>query len=140
MGNEDAVATAHGLVDANLFDFARPIRINYSASSITGAPLVSYQDAELDLNFQGEDITRIETSMGELVTVTLQTVPDAFTRTFTLIVPAIRLAAGEQAEFETLAMETTDRSSAFVGPRGAAGVLQVYRVHQLRGSAQHVDF
>ena len=140
MKHEDAAATANVLFDANLFDIAGPIRINYSSSSITGVPLVSYKDSELDLNFQGPDITHIETSVGELVTVTLQVVPDAFARAITLIVPTIRLATGEQAEFNTFAIETTDRSGAFVPPPGPAGVLQTYQVYQLRGSAQHVTF
>lgn len=140
MGYEDEATIAKQLADANLFDIAAPIRINYSRSSITGVPLLSYKDAELDLNFQGDDITRIQTSMGELVTVTLETIPDAFTRTFTLVVPAIRVVRGEQAEFNTLAVETSDRSGAFVPPPGAAGVLQTYQVYQLRGSAQHVEF
>lgn len=140
MGYEDEATIAKQLADANLFDIAAPIRINYSRSSITGVPLLSYKDAELDLNFQGDDITRIQTSMGELVTVALETIPDAFTRTFTLVVPAIRVVRGEQAEFNTLAIETSDRSGAFVPPPGAAGVLQTYQVYQLRGSAQHVEF
>lgn len=140
MTYEDGPAIAQELFDANLFDIAGPIRINYSSSSITGAPLLSYKDSELDLNFQGDDITRTQTSQGELVTVTLQVVPDAFTRTITLIVPTIRVTSGEQAEFSTLAIETTDRSGAFVPPPGPAGVLQTYQVYQLRGSAQHVTF
>ena len=140
MEHEDAAAVANQLFEANLFDITGPIRINYSSSSIRGVPLVSYKDAELDLNFQGEDITRLETSVGELVTVTLQSVPDAFARTMTVMVPTIRLAAGDQAEFNTLAIETTDRSGAFVPPPGPAGVLQTYQVFQLRGSAQHVNF
>src|SRR4029450_7218978 len=94
MGYEDPTAVANQLFDATLFDIAGPIHVNYSSSSITGAPLVSYKDAELDLNFQGDDITRVETSLGELVTVTLQTGPDAVTRTFTLIVPTIRVPHG----------------------------------------------
>ena len=140
MGYENPTAVANQLFDATLFDITGPIRVSYSSSSITGAPLVSYKDAELDLNFQGDDITRVETSLGELVTVTLQTVPDAFTRTFTLIVPTIRVPHGGQAEFDTLGIETTDRSGAFVAPPGPAGVLQAYQVHQLHGNAQQVDF
>jgi hypothetical protein len=139
MNPEDA-AIANQLLDANLFEIVGPIRINYSSSSITGAPLVSYKDSELDLNFQGEEITRIQTSVGELITVTLEMVPDAFTRTITLMVPTIRLTTGEQAEFNTFAIETTDRSGAFVPPPGPAGVLQTYQLYQLRGSAQHVVF
>ena len=140
MEYEDAAATATQLFDANLFDIVGPIHINYSSSSITGVPLLSYKDAELDLNFQDQDITRVDTALGELVTVTLEDVADAFTRTITLIVPAIRVASGEQAEFTTLAIETTDRSGAFVPPPGPAGVLQTYLVHQVRGSGQHVQF
>jgi hypothetical protein len=131
---------ASQLFDANLFDIVGPIRINYSSSSITGVPLLSYKDADLDLNFQDDEITRVDTSLGELVTVTLENVVDAFIRTVTLVVPRIRLAQGEEEEFDTLAIETTDRSGAFVPPPGPAGVLQTYRVHQVHGTAQRVEF
>ena len=140
MGYEDPTAITNQLFYATQFDIAGPIHVNYSSSSIAGVPLVSYKDAELDLNFQGDDITRVETSLGELVTVTLQTVPDDFTRTFTLIVPTIRVPHGGEAEFDTLGIQTADRSSSFVGPLGTAGVLQTYQVHQLHGNAQQVDF
>jgi len=72
------------------------------------------------------------------VTVTVQIVPDALVRTMTLIVPTVRLSAGEELDLETIVIETTDRSSAFVPPPGPAGVLQTYRIHQLRGNAQYV--
>src|SRR5205085_641244 len=52
MEQQDAAAIANHLFDANLFDLTAPIRINYSSSSIRGVPLVSYKDADLDLNFQ----------------------------------------------------------------------------------------
>ena len=81
-------------------------------------PLVSYKDADLDLNFQDDEITRIQTAQGELVTVTLDNVVDAFTRTFTLVVPSIRLPRGQEVEFTTLGVETTDRSGAFVPAPG----------------------
>ena len=138
---QDATAIANQLVDANLFDITGPIRINYSSSSIIrGVPLVSYNDADLDLNFQDDEITRIQTPLGELVTVTLDNQVDAFTRTFTLVVPSIRLPRGQQVEFTTLGFETTDRSGAFVPAPGPSGVLQTYQVYQLRGTAQHVEF
>jgi hypothetical protein len=138
--SRDSEAIAKQLVDANLFDIAGPIRIDYSSTSITGVPLVSYKDADLDLNFQDGEITRIQTPQGELVTVTLDNVVDAFTRTFTLIVPSIRLHRGQTVEFTTLGFETTDRSGAFVPAPGPSGVLQTYQVYQLRGTAQHVEF
>jgi hypothetical protein len=140
MEQQDATAIANQLVDANLFNITGPIRINYSSTSITGVPLVSYKDADLDLNFQDDEITRIQTAQGELVTVTLDNVVDAFTRTFTLVVPSIRLPRGQEVEFTTLGFETTDRSGAFVPAPGPSGVLQTYQVYQLRGTAQHVEF
>ena len=134
-------AIANQLLDANLFDITGPIRINYSSSSIkAGVPLVSYNDADLDRNFQDDEITRIPTALGELVTVTLDNVVDAFTRTFTLVVPSIRLPRGQEVEFTTLGVETSDRSGAFVPPPGPSGVLQTYQVYQLRGTAQQVEF
>src|SRR4051794_26726004 len=109
MEQQDAAAIANHLFDANLFDLTAPIRINYSSSSIRGVPLVSYKDADLDLNFQDDEITRVQTAQGELVTVTLDSTVDAFTRTFTMVVPSIRLPRGQGVEFTTLGVETTDR-------------------------------
>ena len=140
MEQQDATAIVNQLVDANLFDITGPIRINYSSSSIRGVPLVSYKDADLDLNFQDDEITRIQTPQGELVTVTLDNQVDAFTRTFTLVVPSIRLPRGQEVEFTTLGVETSDRSGAVVPPPGPSGVLQTYQVSQLRGTAQQVEF
>ncbi|MGH2707230.1 MAG: hypothetical protein ACRDJG_12935 [Actinomycetota bacterium] len=128
------------LEDANLFNITGPIVINYSTSSIAGVPLFSYKDAELDLNFNGDDITRVDSLLGELVTVTLENVVDAFIRTFTLLVPKIRLCMGDQVPFDTLGIETIDRSGAFTLPPGPTGVLQTYRAHQLQGVAEAVVF
>jgi hypothetical protein len=140
MTDQNATAIAVQLFDANLFDIVGPIHVNYTSSSITGTPRVSYQDAELDLSFEGDEITRIQTQLGEVVTVTLENSVDAFIRTFTLIVPTIRLTHGGETEFDTLGIETTDRTNALVIPSRATGPMQTYRVHQLHGSAQQAEF
>ena len=140
MTTDEARAVASTLVDANLFEIVGPIRINYSSSSINGLPHLSYKDAELDIQVQGDDITRIESLGAEWVTVSLQNLPDAFIRTFTLLVPTIRVKPGGETEFDTLGIEATDRSGSFVPAPGPAGVLQTFRVHQLHGNAQQVDF
>ena len=57
-----------------------------------------------------------------------------------LLVPTVRLTRGAVVDFETIAFETTDTSGAFVPAPGPEGVLQTYRIHQLRGSAQEVVF
>ncbi len=127
-------------VDANQFTIEGPIRISYSRSSISGDPLVSYKDAQVDLNFRGDkEIIRTTTEAGELVAFVTLNAVDAFLRTFTLVVPTVRLTSrSEQAEFTTLAYETTDRSLAFTLPPGPTGVLMTYRVFQLSGTAEFV--
>ena len=133
-----AVATSEHLGEANEFNITGPIVISYSRTSFTGVPLFSYKDAELDLNFSGDGITQEDTPLGEIVTVALEnTVPvDVPRRTFTLLVPKIRLRMGDQASFDTLGIETVDSSAAFAvsNPR----VQQSYRLHQLQGVAMIV--
>jgi hypothetical protein len=115
MSQEPEVETTSTQVEeATLFTVTGPIVIRYSRSSIAGEPQFSYQDGELDLSFSGEDIARENTPLGEIVTVTLENVPDGFVRTFTLLVPNIRLFVGDQSPFDTLGIETIDRSVAFV--------------------------
>lgn len=133
------VSTHEQLAEANEFTITGPIVIGYSRTSFAGVPLFSYKDAELDLNFSGEDITRQDTPLGELVTVTLENlVPaDGPLRTFTLLVPKIRLRMGDQVSFDTLGIETIDSSAGFGPPTPSA--LQTYRSHQLQGVATIVN-
>jgi hypothetical protein len=133
---QTAVTNQSQLGEANQFNISGPIVINYSATSIAGVPTFSYKDAERDLQFSGDQVTRIDAPVGEFVTVTLETVADAFVRTFTLVVPKIRLSMVDQVDFETLGIVTVNLTG-LVPP---AGVLQTYQVHQLRGVAQIVSF
>ncbi len=135
-----AVTTSEQFGEANQFNVTGPIVISYSRTSFTGVPQFSYKDAELDLNFSGDDITRRDTPLGEIVTVTLENlVPvDGPLRTFTLLVPKIRLRRVDQVSFDTLGIETIDSSAGFAPPSPRA--LHAYRSHQLQGVAVIVDF
>lgn len=126
--------------EANDFDISGPIVIGYGRTSFGGGPTFSYRDAQLTLSFSRDEITRTDSPVGELVTVTLEEVPDAFVRTFTLVVPKIHLTMGPEADFNTVGIETTDRSQAHTLPPGPLGVLQSYRLHELHGVARLVDF
>jgi hypothetical protein len=138
MPGQNPASVVDQLVDANQFYIDAPILVHYDSTSLNGQPLLTYRDTEHDLHFSGEEVTRATTSIGELVTVTLDDVPDAFTRTFTLVVPLVRTRTQDEVEFAALGIETTHRSGAFVPPPGPAGVLQTYRVHQLSGVARFV--
>ncbi len=136
-----AAAVPQQVGEPNLFDLTgRNVAINYSTTSLTGEPRFHYQDEERDLNFAGGEIATMDSPPGTLVTVTLANIPDARIVTLTLVVPKIRLVHRRPVRFATLAVETTDRSGAFVPPPGPTGVLQTYRVLRLRGVAQEVDF
>jgi len=126
------------LEEANHFEFTGPIVVSYSRSSITGGPRLSYHDGEQERSFADDDITQLDTAVGELVTVTLQHVPDAFVRTFTLVVPTVKVTRTGSVEFDAVGIETVDRSGSLVPSAGPAGVLQTYHVHDLRGAAQLV--
>ena len=141
MSEEPGAVTAYEqAAEANQFNVTGPIVISYSRTSFVGVPQLSYKDGERDLNFSGDDITREDTPLGEIVTVTLENlVPvDGPLRTFTLLVPKTRLSMGNPVSFDTLGIETIDSSAGF-GPQ-SPGVLQVYRSHQLQGIAVLVNF
>lgn len=53
------------LEEANQFNVTGPIMISYSTTSFTGLPQFSSKDAELDLNFSGDGITRKDTPLGQ---------------------------------------------------------------------------
>ena len=136
----EAVSTASRRGEANRFETTGPIIINYSRTSFGGVPLLSYSDGERTLNFSGSEIARVDVAVGELVTVTLEDVVDAFVRTVTILFPKIQLERSSEVEFDAVGVETVDRSLAFVGSPGPEGVLQTYRLHDLHGVAQLVDF
>ena len=137
----EGVRTMTGLADANLFEISGPIVISYATSQLhrRAAAFLRRRRADAQL-LRDWGFTRTEVLGGELVTVTIEEVIDAFVRTFTVLVPRITVSRGEQIEFDALGIETIDRSRAFVPAPGPAGVLQTYQVHDLRGVAQAVAF
>ena len=62
MASQDATTTSDMPVDANTFDVDGPIRAQFSSSSIRGIPLMSYEDAGLNLTFEGDKITQAKTA------------------------------------------------------------------------------
>lgn len=135
---EETTTTPTQLGKANQFTISGPIAINYATTSFTGEPRFSYKDAQLDLHFSGDEITRQDTPLGELVTVTLEDLSpvDGPRRTFTLLVPTVRLNMGGQVSFDTLGIETVQSGPRIVSPRA----LQTYSSHQLGGVAEVLDF
>lgn len=128
-------------VDANLFNVEScGVAISYSKSSITGDPRFSYTDKDQSLGFSGSEIRVEPSEIGDLVTVTIETVPDLRTVTVTLLVPTVNVPQfGTEEDFKTVAIFTTHRSS-IAGPSVIEGQLKTYNCLDVEGTAQHVIF
>jgi len=122
----------------NLFDLeGHDTKIKYATTSITGAPLFNYEHKDQSREFLGDAIRVLPTPIGSLVTVTLEIVPDLHTVTLTLLLPAVNLVDGHDAEVRTEAILTTARTS-IAGAGLVKGQVQTYDTVKLEGTAQIV--
>jgi hypothetical protein len=129
----------HNFTRANLFELGGGfIHVTFSSTSVLGGPILSYRDPQRSLSFQGEDIASEETPLGELITVTLEAIPDARTVTFTLILPIVTVmsqSAGTQIQVP--GVTTTDLTTrTTTGPQ--LGPQKLYEVVNLQGTAQSI--
>jgi len=123
---------------ANLFELqCDGVQITYSTTSFAGPPQFSYDGPEGDLSFSGNVIETLESALGGEVTVTLESVPDLHTITLTLLLPSIRMPEDGDADFDTLAIKTTNHTTIAGPPTGPA---QSYEAVTLHGVAKSVDF
>jgi len=124
---------------ANLFELSGDdIQVTYSASSFTGRPLFSYRDGSLNRQFSGEDIRSVKAEIGELLTVTLEQIPDLRTVTFTLILPVVTvLPASVGTHIQVPGIITTTQTT-IAGP--LLGPEKTYAQVTLKGTAQVVAF
>jgi hypothetical protein len=113
------------------------IELTYEETSITGEARFTYRDGGQEILRSGDEIHREETSIGALVTIELEAVPDRQTVKLTLLIPIITLRNGE-AKFETLAIETTEQTT-IGGPGIPSGPLQSYRTRTLHGTGRFLE-
>jgi hypothetical protein len=108
----------------------------FSTTSITGEPLLQYQDACRQVSARGEEIRQVETELGTLVTITLEPDADAGELLFTVLIPRAQLTeVGRELHIETLAFLTRSRFA-----RGPAADVQLQSslCMRLKGSATFV--
>ena len=113
------------------------VQIHYSATSIAGVPLLTYQANEQTRSFRGDEIRVQQTELGDTVTVTLEVVPDLHTVTLTLLIPAVNVGKDNASRIATQAIRTTSRTS-IGGPRLVQGQIQLYEALALEGTAKSV--
>ncbi len=114
------------------------VELRYDATSITGEPQFQYRDGEREVSRCGDEVRLLEAEIGTLVTIELEAVPDLHVVDLSVLLPSINLSDGDE-EFETLAIETTNRSN-IGGPSMLTGALQTYRSQTLRGTARLLEF
>jgi hypothetical protein len=124
---------------ANLFELSGDdIQVTYSSSSFAGPPLFSYRDGSINRQFSGEDIRSVQSEIGELLTVTLEQIPDLRTVTFTLILPVVTVLPASAGTHIQVPGITTTTQTTIAGP--LLGPEKTYSQVSLKGTAQVVVF
>lgn len=126
-----------GYTRANLFELSSgTIQVTYSTTSILGGPIFSYRNSTLSRSFRGEEIRIENSAIGDIVTVTLETIPDLRTVTFSLVVPVVTVMTQSSGTRIKVLGITTTTPTMIAGP--PPGPQQLYSAVYLRGSAQFI--
>ncbi|MDF2758945.1 MAG: hypothetical protein K0R44_388 [Thermomicrobiales bacterium] len=134
-------AIAATVVMPDDFDFGtddEQVSVTYTTYGFAGPSLTYHNEADPTEvgTYTGAQVRTAQSELGDLVTVTLEEIPDAQRRTLTLFVPAIYLdadKAGDGINVETLVVWTTNRE----GPL-ARDQVQTYEERRVSGTAKWV--
>ena len=114
--------------------------INYDSSSLNGKAVLSISHEGSDYWFTGDQIWVNETSMGRLVTVTIDMAFDGFSDELSFIIPDVNMTGnGESIAFDSNLIESHIRTS-IGGPRLVKGVIQQNSFNALNCTASAVNF
>jgi len=113
------------------------LQVTLSTSSFAGPPQFTYHDAREARQFTGEEITFEDTVFGRIASVTLTSIPDLGTTTFSLVLPAVNLPAGGARPISTIGITAVHRTTIAGPPPGQSTTVQVTH---LTGTADDVDF
>jgi len=112
------------------------ITITYDLTSFSGQPLLAYQKEGKQLTFMGENIRKLDSEIGQLVSVDIGYIPDLARITLTILIPIIN-HEGAEVPFRTEAIITQHLTS-IAGPAMVKGPLQVYAIESLEGKARFI--
>ncbi|HLJ30675.1 MAG TPA: hypothetical protein VKY85_28475 [Candidatus Angelobacter sp.] len=132
-------ANSKQVVKPNVYDLKSDhLHVTYSTTGRNGQPNFSYQDGGQTLSFKGNEIRQEKSEIGTLVTVTIRRTVDAGSTTFTLLVPAVRLAESAPVQIHTIGITTAHKFS--VVPAMNLGQTELYTTTELSGTAAMVLF
>jgi hypothetical protein len=123
--------------EANMFTLhGRHMSVSFSATSITGQPLLYFKDRHREVSAWGREIRQVESELGTLVTITLEPDADAGEFLFSMLLPRVTLTElGAEETIRTVGFFTRTR----LPPRLPASTqLQTYDTVDLKGTATFV--
>lgn len=132
---------AQNVEQANLFELSNrshSILITYSSTSVDGKPQLSYRDKNISRTFLGQEIRFDDTKIGQLITVTLEAVPDLRTVTFTLVLTRVNVLPQSGGTLIRVPGILTTTYMTIAGQ--GLGAERTYSVVNLWGTAQFVVF
>jgi hypothetical protein len=115
------------------------ISITYLPVGAGGLSHLQYQDPQRTLNFNGDQIRKVDVpDIGSVVSVTLTLTVDSGSTTFSVLIPKTTLPSttGASAQIRTEGITTVHRFS--LVPAFNLGQDELYTVTPLRGSASNV--
>ena len=116
---------SHPTYQPNQYDlFSKRVHVTYATTGIDGKPRLTYLDKGSARSFAGDQIRLEETSIGRLVSVTLEVVPDLHTISFSFLLPMLNIE--REAHVVTEGVYTTARSS-IGGPALVKGEFYQFR-------------
>ncbi|MBS0424399.1 MAG: hypothetical protein JSR71_08245 [Proteobacteria bacterium] len=124
-------------VEPNMYVLSgKNIHVSYSTSGFDGKPHFTYQDLHQTHSFSGDQIRRVETEIGTIVSVTTRLTIDSGGTTFSVLLPRVNLQASQSLPIHTEGITTVHRFSILP----VIGQLDFYTITPLSGTAAQVFF
>ena len=118
------------------------VELTYATTSFNGQPTLSYTTPDTERVFRGDQILVEQSSrLGDLVSIMLDSVADAYSDWLTVLLPQINLTGSfdEPTPFATLAIQTRHLSH-IGGPNIVDGPVVSYDVMALEGTAELLHY
>jgi len=113
------------------FDQGADGELVYIDPDLSGGRQLIYKEQ----SHSGTDMSAYKSDIGLLATVELETVPDAYTTSLTLLVPPVNVTSGDRtAHVNTWAIISKSRTTK-TGPDGVVGQVISYELLNLAGTA-----
>ncbi|MGF1481961.1 MAG: hypothetical protein ACFB4I_21185 [Cyanophyceae cyanobacterium] len=137
--SEVAQKLASDLVPATYFTLAdESTQIVYSTANFLPGSFLSYCDPSFNRTFLDPDIRLLDSEIGQLVTVTLEHIPDLRIVTFTLLLPVVRVSQSQPLVIPIAVTGVITTTPMNFGGFPMVGPEKTYRQLSLRGTAQFV--